>query len=76
VVIGVHSPEFAFEKISSNVASAVKRLGVEYPVALDSDYAIWQGFNHSIGRRITSSTPGGGSGITTAARVATRKVKI
>jgi len=46
VIIGVHSPEFAFEKDPSNVAAAVKRLGVRYPVALDSDYAIWQGFNN------------------------------
>ncbi len=46
VVIGVHSPEFAFEKDRANVAAAVKRLGVTYPVALDSDYAIWQGFNN------------------------------
>ncbi len=46
VVLGVHSPEFAFEKIPANVASAVKRLGVDYPVALDSDYAIWKGFNN------------------------------
>ena len=46
VVIGVHSPEFAFEKDRANVAAAVQRLGVTYPVALDSDYAIWQGFNN------------------------------
>ena len=46
VVIGVHSPEFAFEKDQANVAAAVQRLGVRYPVALDSDYAIWQGFSN------------------------------
>ena len=46
VVIGVHAPEFAFEKEPSNVAKAVKELGVDYPVALDNDYAIWQGFNN------------------------------
>jgi thiol-disulfide isomerase/thioredoxin len=46
VVIGVHSPEFAFEKEPSNVKTAVKRLGVPFPVALDDDYAIWQGFNN------------------------------
>ncbi|WP_426663422.1 cytochrome c biogenesis protein DipZ [Rhodanobacter aciditrophus] len=46
VVVGVHSPEFAFEKDPANVAAAVRRLGVRYPVALDSDYAIWQGFNN------------------------------
>ncbi|WP_049623308.1 cytochrome c biogenesis protein DipZ [Frateuria defendens] len=46
VVIGVHAPEFAFEKEPANVARAVKELGVAYPVALDNGYAIWQGFNN------------------------------
>ncbi|KZC36283.1 MULTISPECIES: cytochrome c biogenesis protein DipZ [Rhodanobacter] len=46
VVIGVHAPEFAFEKDPVNVAKAVKDLGVDYPVALDNDYAIWKGFNN------------------------------
>jgi len=46
VVIGVHSPEFAFEKDPANVATAVKQLGVTYPVAVDSNLAIWQAFNN------------------------------
>ena len=46
VVIGVHAPEFAFEKDPVNVARAIKDLGVNYPVALDNDYAIWRGFNN------------------------------
>ena len=46
VVIGVHAPEFAFEKDPANVTKAVKDLGVDYPVALDNNYAIWQGFNN------------------------------
>jgi len=46
VVIGVHAPEFAFEKNPDNVIKAVKELGVDYPVALDNDYAIWKGFNN------------------------------
>jgi len=46
MVIGVHSPEFAFEKAVGNVQRAVKKLGVTYPVALDNDYAIWQAFNN------------------------------
>ncbi|MDE2307546.1 MAG: cytochrome c biogenesis protein DipZ [Xanthomonadaceae bacterium] len=46
VVIGVHAPEFAFEKDPANVARAIRELGVDYPVALDNDYAIWQGFNN------------------------------
>ncbi|TAL94228.1 MAG: cytochrome c biogenesis protein DipZ [Rhodanobacter sp.] len=46
VIIGVHSPEFAFEKNPHNVATAVKELGVDYPVALDNGYAIWRGFHN------------------------------
>jgi len=46
VVIGVHTPEFAFEKNLSNVKQAVLDLDIGYPVALDSDYAIWRGFNN------------------------------
>jgi cytochrome c biogenesis protein CcdA/thiol-disulfide isomerase/thioredoxin len=46
VVIGVHAPEFAFEKDVGNVRRAVADLHITYPVALDNDYAIWQGFNN------------------------------
>ncbi|HWZ48505.1 MAG TPA: thioredoxin family protein, partial [Herbaspirillum sp.] len=46
VVIGVHAPEFAFEKDLKNVQHAVQELAVAYPVALDNDYAIWQRFNN------------------------------
>jgi cytochrome c biogenesis protein CcdA/thiol-disulfide isomerase/thioredoxin len=46
VVIGVHAPEFAFEKDPQNVRRAVGELGITYPVALDNNYAIWQGFNN------------------------------
>jgi thiol-disulfide isomerase/thioredoxin len=46
-VIGVHSPEFDFEKIPANVQAAVKRYGIEYPVALDSDKQTWDKYgNH------------------------------
>jgi thiol-disulfide isomerase/thioredoxin len=44
VVIGVHAPEFAFEKDLSNVRRAVKDLGVDYPVAVDSEHVIWRAF--------------------------------
>ncbi len=46
VVIGVHTPEFAFEKERSNVEKAVRDLKITYPVAIDSDYAIWKAFNN------------------------------
>ncbi len=46
VAIGVHTPEFAFEKDRGNVAAAVQQLKITYPVAIDSDYAIWKAFNN------------------------------
>jgi cytochrome c biogenesis protein CcdA/thiol-disulfide isomerase/thioredoxin len=46
VVIGVHSPEFAFEKNLDNVRKAVKDLKIDYPVAIDNDYAIWRAFGN------------------------------
>ena len=47
VVIGVHTPEFAFEKKIANVEKAVTALQVDYPVAIDNDFAIWRAFfNH------------------------------
>lgn len=46
VVIGVHTPEFAFERNPRNVMRAVEQLKVEYPVALDNNYAIWRAFEN------------------------------
>jgi len=46
VVIGVHTPEFAFEKERSNVEKAVRDLKITYPVAIDSNYKIWEAFNN------------------------------
>ncbi|MBI4053116.1 MAG: thioredoxin family protein [Candidatus Diapherotrites archaeon] len=47
VIIGVHTPEFDFEKNIGNVREAVKKFGIEYPVVLDSDYATWNAYqNH------------------------------
>ncbi|MBB5739409.1 cytochrome c biogenesis protein DipZ [Brevundimonas aurantiaca] len=46
VVIGVHTPEFAFEKSEANVREAVNRLGVTYPVAMDNDFAVWRAFRN------------------------------
>ena len=47
VVIGVHTPEFAFEKEEANVAKAVKDLGVTYPVAVDSNWTIWKAYKNN-----------------------------
>jgi cytochrome c biogenesis protein CcdA/thiol-disulfide isomerase/thioredoxin len=46
VIIGVHAPEFAFEKDEANVRRAVADLGIRYPVAIDNDYAIWRAFDN------------------------------
>jgi thiol-disulfide isomerase/thioredoxin len=46
VTVGVHTPEFPFERDVDNVRRAVKEMRVEYPVALDSDYAIWEAFSN------------------------------
>jgi len=46
VVIGVHSPEFEFEKNLDNVRLAAKDMSVDYPIAIDSDHAIWRAFKN------------------------------
>jgi len=46
VIIGVHTPEFAFEKVPSNVEAAVQKAGLLYPIALDPDYQTWQAYNN------------------------------
>jgi thiol-disulfide isomerase/thioredoxin len=46
IVIGVHAPEFGFEKERVNVQNAVRELNVTYPVAIDSNHRIWDAFNN------------------------------
>lgn len=46
VVIGVHTPEFAYERKLDNVRDAVKALGVVWPVAIDNDFALWRAFGN------------------------------
>jgi cytochrome c biogenesis protein CcdA/thiol-disulfide isomerase/thioredoxin len=46
VVLGVHAPEFAFEKDLKNVQRAVNEMNIGYPVALDNNFSIWQSFNN------------------------------
>ena len=43
-IIGVHSPEFAFERVPDNVRAAVRKLGIRYPVALDNDFVTWTAY--------------------------------
>ena len=68
VVIGVHAPEFAFEKDLGNVRSAVHGPEGGYPVAVDGNFAIWQAFTTSTGPRTISSMRKAASGLTISAR--------
>ena len=45
-IIGVHSPEFAFEHVASNVSAAIKRLGIRYPVVQDNNFATWDNYSN------------------------------
>jgi thiol-disulfide isomerase/thioredoxin len=45
-VVGVHTPEFGFERNAENVIAQSRNLTVEYPVAVDSDYAVWRAFSN------------------------------
>jgi thiol-disulfide isomerase/thioredoxin len=44
VIVGVHTPEFAFEHVAGNVRAAVKRLGIKYPVVQDNSYKTWDNY--------------------------------
>ena len=46
VVIGVHTPEYAYEHVTRNVQQQVRKLGISYPVAIDNNYAIWRSFDN------------------------------
>jgi cytochrome c biogenesis protein CcdA/thiol-disulfide isomerase/thioredoxin len=46
VVVGVHTPEFAFEHVTSNIRAQAASLGVKYPIAIDNNYATWQAFGN------------------------------
>lgn len=46
-IIGVHTPEFAFEKVKENVENAVRKLGIKYPVVMDNNYGTWGAFDNN-----------------------------
>lgn len=48
VILGVHTPEFEFEKEPSNVQAAVKALGITYPVVMDNEYQIWSTYGNNV----------------------------
>lgn len=64
VIVGVHSPEFEFEKLTENVANAAQDFGLDYPIAQDNDFATWRAYNNQFGllniswtKRARSATP-------------------
>ena len=68
VVIGVHTPEFPFEQDVNNVRRAVREMGIEYPVAVDNEYAVWRALRNRTGQPSSSSMRGDAFAITTSAR--------
>ena len=77
VVIGVHAPEFAFEKDVANVTRAVQDLGITYPVALDKQPASSGGHSAtSTGRRTISSMPRAESADITSVKASTANPKL
>jgi cytochrome c biogenesis protein CcdA/thiol-disulfide isomerase/thioredoxin len=46
-IIGVHSPEYAFEKVEGNVVAGAARVGIKYPIALDNDFTTWNNYGNS-----------------------------
>ena len=71
VVVGVHTPEFPFEQDIDNVRQAAKDMRVEYPIAIDSDYAVWRAFGNHYWPALYIADAQGESGTTSSARAAT-----
>jgi thiol-disulfide isomerase/thioredoxin len=46
VIVGVHTPEFAFERVARNVQIAIQRFGIKYPVVQDNDYKVWKSYDN------------------------------
>ncbi len=46
VIVGVHAPEFEFEKVTQNVIDAADGFGLEYPIAQDNDFATWGAYHN------------------------------
>jgi len=73
VVVGVHSPEFEFEKRSANVHWATKTYHVEFPVAVDSNFGVWRAFDNSAWPAFYFIDAQGGSATTPLARGSTTR---
>ena len=68
VVIGAHSPEFPFEHDLEKIRSALDGMGVDYPIAVDNDFAVWRAFDNAYWPALYFVDAGDGSGTTTSAR--------
>ena len=71
-VIGVHTPEFEFEGNIDNVVAQSKALGVEYPIAVDTDYAVWSAFANHFWPALYIADRKAGCASITSARASTR----
>ena len=71
LVVGVHTPEFPFERDIDNVRQAASDLNVWYPIALDSNYEVWQAFSNRYWPAVYIADAEGGSGTTNSARADT-----
>jgi len=60
VVIGAHTPEFGFEHDLENVRRSIKAMRIDYPIAVDNDYAIWKGFSNQYWPALYLIDPKGG----------------
>ncbi len=72
-IVGVHSPEFPFEKEASNVQNAIDQFGITYPVAQDNDLATWNAYHNQYWPADYLIDAGETSGWCTSARAATRR---
>ena len=75
VVVGVHTPEFPFERDVDNVRQAVQDMAIRYPVAIDSEYAIWQAFANRFWPAVYIADAQGESGTTNSARADSQNAK-
>jgi thiol-disulfide isomerase/thioredoxin len=74
IVIGVHTPEFAFEKSTDAVQAAIKRHDIRYPVAQDNEYATWNAYHNQYWPAQLSSTKVGRSCSSMPVRVSTKRL--
>ena len=76
VVIGVHTPEFAFEHELANVREAIDVHRIDYPVAIDNDFAIWRAFDNHYWPALYLADANGRSATTSSAKAATSKQNV